>query len=359
MFETTQVNPEYVVLAREARGLTQAEFANEIDLEQGSVSKIENGLIPVSDAILDRIVTVLGFPKTYFTQPGIPERVKGHYRKKLTLPSKELKKTFAWMTMAEQHLLRLLRPLEIPAAKLPKWDVLTDGSPEDAAKYVRNFWRINKGRVLSLSKLLEDNGIIIVPLDLGETDGFSTFIDRRIPVIFLNRNRPGDRQRLTLAHELGHLVMHFEHKISEARNIEEEAYQFAAEFLIPVQDFIQTFHRVVTSQRINIDRLAQLKLFWHVSMQALLKRAHELNLITKDQYSYQWRVFNAKGMRTNEGVHVPPEEPGLLKEIFAEYQNELNYTTEHLAKVLLMQESDFVETYMSDRPKLKIIRRLT
>lgn len=356
MIEPVLPNPEYVILAREARGLTQVEFAKAIELEQGSVSKIENGLIPISDAILNKIVEVLDFPKSYFLRPGYPDRIKGLHRRKLTMPAVELKQFTAWMTIAEEHLLRLTRSMELPKTNLPSWDVSTDGTPKEAARYVRNFWKITKGRLLNLSKLLEDNGVIIIPLELGTIDGFSTYIESRIPVIFLNRLSSGDRQRLTIAHELGHLVMHFGQKLSDDRDVEQEAYSFGGEFLIPEEDFVQSFKKNINPNRISLDRLAQLKLFWHVSMQAILKRAYELELISKDQYSYQWRVFNAKGMRYNEGVNIPNEQPMLLKEIFEEYQKVLTYSTRDLANMLFMNEGDFLNVYYSFRPKLKLVR---
>lgn len=50
------------------------------------------------------------------------------------------------------------------------------------------------------------------------------------------KNIPADRLRATLAHELGHLVLHMnDNSISKERNIEDEAWLFAGEFLLPVE----------------------------------------------------------------------------------------------------------------------------
>jgi len=49
------------------------------------------------------------------------------------------------------------------------------------------------------------------------------------PLFFFNRDLPPDRIRLTLAHELGQ-YSYAQHSTPEA---EEQAYAFAAEFLVP------------------------------------------------------------------------------------------------------------------------------
>ena len=48
----------------------------------------------------------------------------------------------------------------------------------------------------------------------------------------INSRVPTDRKRMTLAHELGHIVMHSE-PIHLSKQSEEEAMRFAAEFLMP------------------------------------------------------------------------------------------------------------------------------
>ncbi len=54
-------------------------------------------------------------------------------------------------------------------------------------------------------------------------------------VIIINKNFSNDHKRFTLAHELGHLIMHTSNEflISEYRDKEDEANRFASEFLMP------------------------------------------------------------------------------------------------------------------------------
>lgn len=71
------VNPQMVILARQSRGLSQIELANQMGLRQGTVSKIEAGLVYPTMDELEKLATALGYPSHFFTQnrrvigPGI------------------------------------------------------------------------------------------------------------------------------------------------------------------------------------------------------------------------------------------------------------------------------------------------
>lgn len=83
------------------------------------------------------------------------------------------------------------------------------------------------------------------------------------PLIFINKNQPVDRYRFTLAHELGHLVMHR----APTPTMEDEANAFAAELLMPASDIYNDL------RNISIEKAAALKPFWRTSMAALFYRA--------------------------------------------------------------------------------------
>ena len=74
-----------------------------------------------------------------------------------------------------------------------------------------------------------------------------------------------------------HIIMH---RIP-SDNVEDEANLFASEFLCLKKKLLISFY-------VAFGNLANLKRYWKVSMQALLKRAHELN-ITHNQYHYAWK----------------------------------------------------------------------
>jgi Zn-dependent peptidase ImmA (M78 family) len=100
---------------------------------------------------------------------------------------------------------------------------------------------------------------------------------------------------MSVAHELGHLVLH-RRVSSGTQELETHAYRFAAELLMPM-DLVSDQLAV---DRLNLFRLAELKGTWGVSMQALARRARELNIINGRQYLYLMKQLSMKGWRTVE-----------------------------------------------------------
>jgi len=345
-----KVNRELITLARESTGFMQAKIAESLGIEQGTLSKIENGILEPSEELITKIAEILNFPVKFFYQDWKPIRVEGHYRKKITLPVKALKECKAKMTLAESHLNSLLASIELPPSNIPKWNVEIDGAPSMCAQYVREYWKISKGRIENLTKILEDNGIVIFDMDLGDLDGFSTFSRDNIPLIFTNKNRPGDRDRFNKAHELAHFIMHFGQKISESRDIEKEANEFASELLLPQKDIIPYL------KKLNLTVLADLKSYWKVSMQSIVYKAKQTNFLTDNQYEYLWKQMGALGYRKKEPIEIKKEVPTLFTEILETYFNDLGYSKSELSELLKFNEDKVDEWYFNKITALKIVR---
>lgn len=343
-------NAEILKLARESRYITQEELSSMLGVEQGTLSKIEKDILAIDDKLVQKISKVLDFPADFFYQDKKVMTVEGHYRRKVSTPVKKMKQYVAQMTIAEWHFLKLMDEIELPETRLPSWDIEEDGSPAMCAKHLRDFWKLPKGRVTNLTKLIEDNGIVIFPLELGEMSGFSTYINGNIPVIYVNNNLSPDRYRLTIAHELGHIIFHFGNKVSQERDLEGEAYQFAIELLVPESNIRPYFTKV------SIDKLADLKSYWYVSMQAMLRYANTLGMVTQNQYKYLWIQMGSLGYRRNEPVLIPVEEAGLISEIVNAYVSDLGYSKEELASVLQVNVPELDRIYFGSKGKLKVLR---
>jgi len=344
-----KTNPEILKLAREVRSITQEELATSIDIEQGTLSKIEKGVLQADQEIIKNISKVLGFPVTFFYQDKKVISIEGHYRRKISTSVKKMKQYIAQMTISEWHFMTMLDEINLPEAKLPQWNVLEDGSPAMCAKHLREFWRIPKGRIANLTKFIEDNGVVIIALDLGELDGFSTYFNGNIPVIFVNKNFPPDRYRLTVAHELGHLILHFGNKVGPDRDLETEAFEFAIEFLVP-ENSIRPY-----LSKITIEKLADLKSYWYISMAALLKYANTLGMVTGNQYRYLWTQIGSLGYRKKEPVIIPIETPGIINEIIHAFLSDLGYTKQELASTLHLTVQEFEHIYLNSKVKLKAV----
>jgi Zn-dependent peptidase ImmA (M78 family)/DNA-binding XRE family transcriptional regulator len=346
----SKVNYHLITLAREAAGYTQKEFAAALKVEQGTISKIENGLTDkISSDLIERISDLISYPVSFFHQDWMPNRVEGHYRRKLSSSVKLLKENKAKMTLADRHLKMLTVSIELPVPNYPKWNVDIDGSPSLCAQYLREYWKIPKGKINDLTEILEDNGFVIIELDLGEMDGFSALSDENVPLIFLNKSLPGDRYRLTAAHEAFHFIMHHGQKISDDRDVELEAMLGASEFLVPIKEIENQLRG-----SLSLQKLAELKVYWKMSMQALLTKASKNDLITVNQSAYLWKQISAAGYRTKEPVDIPKEQPTLFRELITTHLEELSYSIEDLGKLLHFNHVN--EWYLNKGSRLKILR---
>lgn len=254
------------------------------------------------------------------------------------------------MTIMEWHLEKLIDSVELPEPKLPQWDCQYDGGPDLCANYIRDYWKIPRGRINDLTKTIEDHGVVVIPLDLGHLDGLSVFSKSGIPIIFLNKYRSGDRHRFNLAHELGHLIMHFGQKIDDKRDIEGEEHLFASELLVPAKEIKP--HLV----RVSIEKLAEMKKYWKVSMQAILAKSYkQLSMLTINQYHYLWKQMSSLGFRKSEPIFIPVERARLIREIIDLHLNDLEYSKTELSSLLKVTEKEFEEMYFDDGNTLRVL----
>lgn len=349
------LNSKMLVLAREARGYTQKELSELLGITQGSLSKIEKGIQKPSIENLEKLCDVLNYPENFFSQQDNiynPDLI--YYRRRIAVKKKILLQAEAKINIIRINIEKLLSSVDLPEENIFQWDIEKNGSPEEAAIVLRQKWRISKGRIDNLSKLIEDNGIILIPFDFGadKFDGLSMYTTTNQPLIFFNTKMPGDRQRLTIAHELGHLILHFGKIIDIERDVEREAMKFASELLVPEKEFKSTI------ETCDLRTLANQKLYWKVSMGSLLFRCKALNLITDNQYRYLWQQMAFLGYKTKEPkeINVDVEIPTLLTEIIEKYSDELEYSKDELATLLNINNDDLQEMYFKKETRFKIIR---
>jgi Zn-dependent peptidase ImmA (M78 family)/transcriptional regulator with XRE-family HTH domain len=343
-----EVNPadvraDLIVLARESRGLTQSKLAALLGLSQGHLSKIEAGLLPVSSTVLDGLVEVLHYPPAFFTQserlygPGASEFF---HRKRQSLSTRVLSRVHAEIDIRRIHVSRLLQAVTVDEEAIPEFDPDTfPGGAAEVARAVRAAWIVPKGPVQNLTQLIEDAGGIVIPTAFGTQllDALGRYVPAMPPLFFTNRDAPTDRTRLTLAHELGHMVMHH---VPNA-DMEAQAFDFAAEFLMPAREI-----RAELSGSLYLDKLVGLKLRWKVSMQALLRRAQHLGTIDERRARYLWMLMGKSGFRVREPAEADllPEQPRLLARML-EIHSSLGYSESDLSDLLALCRDEFREKY--------------
>lgn len=93
-------------------------------------------------------------------------------------------------------------------------------------------------------------GIVLFKEDIDKLSGFIGYGENDIAVVCLNYKRPHGHQNFTLAHEIGHWIMHHGQNISDGNIlscsrtdiIENEANAFARELLYPETCLVQDYH---------------------------------------------------------------------------------------------------------------------
>ena len=337
------LNADMLKLARDVRELTQTELASKLGFTQALISKIENGLISQpSDEVIEKLVAVLGFPSEFFFQN---DRAEGfphfHFRKRAKLGAKPLAHINAVINLRRMHIAKLHRSYEVEIDKpIPQIDLEAAGvSPEKLADRIREYWMLPRGPVNDLTRVIEDAGGIVVLCKFGTNliDGISFRSAGLPPVFCMNRDVPGDRFRFSLAHELGHMIMHSLPE-DDAR-MEAEAHRFAAAFLMPATDV-----RAHLSAP-KLSTLGRAKALWKVSIKALIKRSHDLKMITDQQYK-NLMVGYSKAFKEGESYPLDVEQPRRLKEMVQYHVVQLGYSIKELANLLCMTPDEAQRAYI-------------
>ncbi len=342
---TSNFNNEMLVLGRQARGRSQTRLASDAGLTQGHLSKIEHGATEPSDDVVANLAKALDFPRSFFYQQhrvyGLPISVHA-FRKKKSVGKKALDRINAEINIRILHLRKLLQSLDfVGKHPLPHLDVDEyGGNIEKIARLVRRTWYLPNGPVKNLTGALELAGVLVILCDFGgvSIDGMTMAVPDLPPCIFINKDQPSDRMRFSLAHELGHLVMHH----VPSAEMEKEANQFASALLMPRSDIRGCFRGKIT-----LYRLMQQKPIWRVSIQSLLMRAKDIGAVTPNQSRYLWTQISKRGMRLREPPQLdfPPEKPTILPEIFKFHFEDLDYEIEQLSRILHIHPTNLSAMY--------------
>ncbi len=298
--------------AREFCGLTQAELAELVNRDTSLIGHIETGSREPSDDLLSAIADKTNFPVSFFARPPDVELPAGSliFRAHAALTRKEAMEAHRSADVVFSigvHLTTKVGDIR------PSIQGRTEYAQEAARKTRMSLGLSADAPIPRLIRTLEKAGVWVLPLpNLAGRDAFSgwaPFDGYDIPIISISTGRPGDRLRFSVAHELGHLVMHKTLPLKSVSEIEDDAQVFAAEFLMPADEIRRELLPPLT-----LTKVARLKPKWGVSMQALIVRAKSLDLISQRQYRYLFQQLASRGWRDAEptNLDVPIEKPRLI-----------------------------------------------
>ena len=354
--ENRAFNGERLKEALQFREKKMTELADETNISKQSLSLYANGgNIPPFENVI-KIAKALSFPIDFFMVEDGCTATTGntYFRSQASATKKSRTAQIIKLEYVARMYEVLLNYINFPELNLPKVDIdLPENSMdtdtdvvfekiEQLAASVREFWNLGNGPIDSLQYVLESNGIIVTGFSgVGSNiDAFSQQISvnsRTVYIIALALGeKPLERLRFDMAHELGHILMHTwgenNEDISkdEFNAREKQANMFASALLLPKDGF----SRMVSAYPTNVDYYKSLKKKWKVSMQAMMYRTRQLDIISANQFQYMMRTVSKNGWRTKE----PGDVPGQLKDTIFQGAIDLLFDGGYLSVHELMRE---------------------
>lgn len=305
--------------ARLLAGMTQRELARALGetgfkITAAAISKYEKEKSFPTAQFMLLASSVLGVPSSYLLRQPLRtvDWIGFRCRARLSENGRQIIKAYASdRANAQSELRDLLYPNK--EYGFPSLAASSLEEAERAAEQLREAWDVGDRPLDNLVQMAEDREVIVVDwADKTELfDGLSGWCDDR-PVAVVNSQFPLDRRRLTLAHEIGHLVL----DTSVGANADDEtlAFRFAAALLVPAKHAYSELGR--ERNQINWGELESLKRKYGLSMSAWVRRAYDLDIIAYSKYVSMNIEYKRLGWHKGEPVqYIGDEEPLLLRQM--------------------------------------------
>lgn len=338
-----QICGETLATVRQARGMTQVELADSAGISQGYLSKMEAETVEPDDDRLERVAMALQIRPLLLAMP-MAEASSGcaHFRKRASMRVTDSNRVLGELAL-RTHLVDKIIERAPLGVELPQ-ESLEGGftSAEEVAQQVRALLAPCEGPLENLVDAVERAGCVVslvsepdIAFDAVSIRGTSGGV-----LMLVNSERPSDRMRFTIAHELGHATMHE----AQSPTSEAEADQFAAELLMPAATIRPEL------EGLDFERLAPLKKRWRVSMSALIRRAFDLDVISERRYRQLNIELSKAGYRKSEPLTPEPERPARLQSILASIASTDHGLDDLVADLGLVSSSQLDQLISSEAP---------
>lgn len=296
---------------RLARGLSLEGLAAKMGgiVSKQALSKYERELANPSPVVLTRLASALGVHASYFFKAPSMRVEFIAYRSAIlsNRESMQLRSRIQHDIEARVSVLNLLGKADGSQIPVGAFPVNSPDDAEKAADALRSKWQLGMEPILNLTDTLENNSVCVFDIEAGDNfDGISAKVfddENRLQTVALVTRFNVDevRQRLNLAHELGHVVM----RVNRSLDDETAAFRFGAAFLAPARRVYEEIGQKRTA--IQLEELMMLKKRFGLSAQSLARRLCQLEIINESYYS-EWRSFFAKlGWTRHEPEDWPHE----------------------------------------------------
>ena len=276
---------ERLRLARRRFGLSLRELASRLNglVTAQAIGKYERGEMMPSSPVVIALAKALDVTTSYLLSPSVISLEAVEFRKKAATKASERAMV---ETAVLDHVDRYLQVEQLLGMDDSAWEMPSDAlyevkalqDAEPAAEALRNAWDLGGGPISNLTELLEERGIKVLKLDLpSSVDGFTCFVrntsDNKIPVVVCSTAKSIERQRFTLAHELGHMLMGVSNEVDE----EKACHRFAGALLAPRKELAREVG--LRRRHFGFGELVEVKNLFGISAAALVIRMRDLDII--------------------------------------------------------------------------------
>ena len=329
----SEFNPTRIDWARRYRGWTKKELAEYCEVSAPRMTQIINGDgSNITESLAQRVAFETGFPVTFFML-GTTEVKEDQltFRQKARVKKSVTDSIVSEFSILADVLTRVRNLGEIPAdiswleGLSPSGNVCVSDI-RSIAKDTRAYWGESPtGPIRNITRCLERNDIPVIPLTAqpeGDvSDGVTCPARAEMPAFvgYFPESKPGDRLRFTIAHELGHIILHRKRIPADRQMMEREAHVFAGELLMPYEDVKTTITKNTT-----LEEYAQIKAGWGTSIAAIIHRAKDVGILDNNRYKSLYVQMSRRHWMKSEPITVNPEHPILFKQLVGRAFNGLD-----------------------------------
>lgn len=313
---STTLNTERVQRLRGARGLSQSDVAQVLEVPASTVARLESGRLEADEATINAIARLLWCSPQLLTDSAADILYTRPWLRAYADAPKKSVDQYMSDTLVAVEAFDRLRLRRMPD-RLPTFDgdANSDHDIDEFALEVRQAADVTSDTgVPNVTRAAERLGCVVLPMknELGKHLGMSTRADET-PIIRVSKAHakvPGDRQRFTVAHELGHILLHSTcpppESSEQAKVVEKQAHRFAGAFLLPGDAFLDDLYGV-NGGRVTLASLLALKERWGVAIKAMVVRLQQLGCIEVDQARSFYKQISSRGWNTGEPGFVGNE----------------------------------------------------
>ncbi|MBI2301090.1 MAG: helix-turn-helix domain-containing protein [Armatimonadetes bacterium] len=295
--------------ARLRLGLTQEELAARVGgLTKAAVSNYECGKRMPEAGLLRRLARELGVrPASELLREPVVTVEWLAYRSTV-LGAKTLSALEAELADRVDACLRVHQLVSggpEPWCAIPPREVSSADEAEVAAGELRAAWGLGIEPVHGLVPLVERRGTVVI--EFGGPpgfDGLSGWTSAGTPVVVLEQASPPERRRLSLAHELGHLLAPTAPGLA-GKAAERLAFRFGASLIVPAAAARRELGTRRT--RLSLDELVPLKRLYGLSVAGWVRRAWDVGIIGDRAYRSANIELRSTGLHRSEAQVYPYE----------------------------------------------------